>query len=116
MRIRKREIARAGVYGAADSPKIVSEKDIKEILETFSNIRSAPVQFGHETNASAPRLGSVVSVYSDPDGNSLYAEIEEHDALADAVDAGFYPDISIGAKQRAGDGKMYLHHLAYLGQ
>ena len=28
---------------------------------------------------------------------------------------GFYPDVSIGAKARASDGKMYLHHLAYLG-
>jgi hypothetical protein len=116
MRIRKREIARAGVYGAADNPKIVSTKDIKEILETFSDIHSAPIQFGHETTAAAPRLGNVVSVYSDTKGNSLFADIEEHDALADAVDSGFYPDVSIGARQRPKDGKMYLHHLAYLGQ
>jgi len=116
MRTRKREIARAGIYGAADKPNIVTAKDIREIAETFSDVRRAPVQFGHGTNAAAPRLGNVVSVYSDNDGNSLYAEIEEHDALAAAVDSGFYPDVSIGAKQRAQDGKMYLHHLAYLGQ
>jgi hypothetical protein len=117
MRIRKREIARAGVYGSAGNPKIVSAKDIKEISEeTFSDVRSAPVQFGHETTAASPRLGSVVSVYIGRGGNSLYADIEEHDVLADAVDAGFYPDVSIGARQRAEDGKMYLHHLTYLGQ
>ena len=58
----------------------------------------------------------MLSVYCDPGGNSLCADIEEHDALAAAVDSGYYPDISIGAKQRAKDGKMYLHHLAYLGQ
>jgi hypothetical protein len=118
MRTRKREIARAGIYGTKDDPKIVTEKDIKEIEETFPAIRRAPVQFGHNTDyfASSPRLGSVVSVYSDPSGNTLYAEIEEHDVLADAVDSGCYPDVSIGAKQRASDGKMYLHHLAYLGQ
>ena len=114
MRVRKREIARSGIYGAADNPKYVTAKDIKEIAETFSDIGRAPIQFGHETAASSPRMGNVVAVYSD--GNSLYADIEEHDALADAVDSGFYPDVSIGAKQRAKDGKMYLHHLAYLGQ
>jgi len=116
MRTRKREIARAGIYGAADNPKIVSKDHIKEIEETFSDIGRAPVQFGHETAATAPRLGNVVSVYSDHDGNSLYADIEEHDTLAAAVDSGYYPDVSIGARQRAKDGKMYLHHLAYLGQ
>jgi hypothetical protein len=116
MRIRKREIARAGIYGPTEKPQLVSQKDIQEIAETFSDIGGAPVQFGHETSASAPRLGNVISVYSDNDGNSLYADIEEHDTLADAVDSGFYPDVSIGARQRAKDGKMYLHHLAYLGQ
>jgi hypothetical protein len=116
MRTRKREIARAGIYGTADNPKIVSMKDIAEIAETFSDVRRAPIQFGHDTNAAAPRLGNVVSVFSDPDGKTLFADIEEDDALADAVDSGYYPDVSIGAKQRAKDGKMYLHHLAYLGQ
>lgn len=114
MRTRKREIARAGIYGATDNPIIVSTKDIKEIAETFAEIGRAPIQFGHNTNAAAPRLGNVVSVLSD--GNSLYADIEENDALAAAVDSGYYPDVSIGARQRASDGKMYLHHLAYLGQ
>ena len=116
MRIRKREIARAGIYGTTENPKIVSAKDIKEIAETFSDIGRAPIQFGHNSDASSPRFGNVISVYSDREGSSLYADIEEHDALADAVDSGFYPDVSIGARQRAKDGKMYLHHLAYLGQ
>ena len=116
MRIRKREIAKAGVYGTADNPQVVSTKDIKEIAETFSDVRRAPIQFGHDASAADPRLGNVVSVYSDHDGNTLYADIEEHDALAAAVDSGYYPDVSIGAKQRAKDGKMYLRHLAYLGQ
>jgi hypothetical protein len=47
---------------------------------------------------------------------TLTGEIEDEDALAEAVDAGYYPDVSIGAKQRASDGRMYLHHLAYLGE
>jgi len=116
MRTRKREIARAGVYGSAGDPKIVSMKDIAEIAETFPEVSRAPVQFGHDADAAAPRLGNVVSVHSDADGKALYADIEEEDALAEAVDSGHYPDVSIGAKQRAKDGKMYLHHLAYLGQ
>lgn len=116
MRVRKREIARAGIYGTAENQQIVTTKDIKEIAETFSDIVRAPIQFGHSSDASAPRLGNVIKVYSDNDSNSLYADIEEHDTLAEAVDSGFYPDVSIGARQRAKDGKMYLHHLAYLGQ
>jgi hypothetical protein len=116
MRTRRREIARAGIYGTTDDPKIVSAKDIREIAETFPDIKTAPVQFGHMADAAAPRLGNVVLVYCDSDGNTLYADIEEDDALADAVDSGYYPDVSIGAKQRASDGKMYLRHLAYLGQ
>jgi hypothetical protein len=58
----------------------------------------------------------VVSVVYDAEAQSLSTEIEEGEALADAVDAGYYPDVSIRAKQRAADSKMYLVHLAYLGQ
>jgi hypothetical protein len=116
MRTRKREIARAGVYGTEDNPKTVTAKDIKELAETFADIKTAPVQFGHTADAAAPRLGNVVSVYCDAGGKSLYADIEEDDVLAGAVDAGYYPDVSIGAKARAGDGKMSLRHPAYLGQ
>ena len=50
-----------------------------------------------------------------PKTKTLLGEVEEQDELSAAVDAGYYPDVSIGAKQRASDGKMYLHHLAYLG-
>ena len=109
-------IARAGIYGTPEDPKIISLKDIREIEETFSDIRRAPIQFGHKATATDPRLGNVICVYSDSNNKTLYAEVEEHDVLADAVDAGYYPDVSIGARQRAKDGKMYLHHLAYLGQ
>ena len=114
--MRKREIARAGTFGTKDNPRTVFPGDIKELAETFADVKTAPVQFGHNANAAAPRLGQVVNVYCDDAGKTLYADIEEHDVLADAVDAGYYPDVSIGAQQSAADGKMYLHHLAYLGQ
>jgi hypothetical protein len=116
MRTRKREIAKAGIFGSKDDPQIVTGRDLKEIEETFADVKKAPVVFGHWPRPEDPRLGNVVSVTYDEAAQSLSAEIEEEDALADAVDAGYYPDPSIRSKQRATDGKMYLVHLAYLGQ
>jgi hypothetical protein len=116
MKLRRRELAKVGIFGSKDDPKIVTEKDLKEIVETFPEIKSAPVQFGHWSSPEAPRLGKVVSVNYDETSQTLSGEIEEDDVLAEAVDAGYYPDVSLGAKQRASDGKMYLQHLAYLGQ
>lgn len=116
MKKRKREIARAGIFGSVDNPQIVLAKDLQEIAETWPEIKTAPVKLGSHWAEGNPRLGNVVSVTFDVATSSLWAEIEEHDVLAKAVDEdGFYPDVSIGAKARASDGKMYLHHLAYLG-
>ena len=117
MKTRRREIAKTGIFGTVDNPQIVREKDLKEIAETFPEIKKAPVSLnGHWPEPSHPRLGNVVSAVYDEATQTLTGEIEEEDALAEAVDAGWYPDVSIGAKQRASDGKMYLHHLAYLGE
>jgi hypothetical protein len=116
MRTRKREIARAGIFGSKDDPQIVTSRDLKEIGETFADVIRAPVVFGHWPRPEDPRLGNVAAVSYDEAAQSLSAEIEEDDALAGAVDAGYYPDVSIRAKQRVTDGKMYLVHLAYLGQ
>ena len=117
MKIRKREIAKVGIFGSKDNPQIVNEKDLKEIAETFAEIQKAPISLnGHWPDPASPRLGNVVSVSYDETAQTLTGEVEEEDALAEAVDAGYYPDVSIGARQRASDGKMYLHHLAYLGE
>jgi len=117
MKIRKREIAKVGIFGSKNDPQIVTEKDLKEIAETFPEIKKSPISLsGHWPDASSPRLGNVVSVSYDDASQTLTGEIEEEDSLAEAVDAGYYPDVSIGARQRAVDGKMYLHHLAYLGE
>jgi hypothetical protein len=116
MRTRTREIAKAGIFGSKDDPQIVTERDLKEIEETFADVKKAPVVFGHYPRPEDPRPGNVVSIAYDAATQSLSADIEEDDALADAVDSGYYPDVSIRAKQRATDGKMYLVHLAYLGQ
>ena len=117
MKTRTREIAKVGIFGSKDNPQIVNEKDLKEIAETFPEIKKAPVSLtGHWPEASSPRLGNVISVAYDETTQTLTGEIEEEDALAQTVDAGYYPDVSIGARNRASDGKMYLHHLAYLGE
>ncbi len=115
MKVRTREIAHAGIFGSRDEPEFVSAKELEEIAETFADVRAAPVRLGSHWSEGRPRLGNVVAVRYDRERQSLEADIEEHDTLAAAVDGGLYPDVSIGAKQRASDGKMYLHHLAYLG-
>lgn len=115
MKIRKRELAKAGIFGSIDNPVVVKESELEEIAETFPEIKKAPVKLGGHWTDNRPRLANVISVTYDKKTKTLSGEIEEQDELSAAVDAGYYPDVSIGAKQRASDGKMYLHHLAYLG-
>lgn len=116
MKTRVRELAKPGIFGSEDNPQVVAEKDLQEIAETFSDVKKAPVTFGHWPDPARPRLGNVIAVTWDPTAKVLSGTIEEQDELAKAVDDGYYPDVSIGAKRRAVDGKMYLHHLAYLGE
>lgn len=115
MKTRTRELARAGIFGSVENPIVVKEADLKEIVETFPDIKKAPIKLGGHWSEDRPRLANVIAVSYDEKTKTLSGTIEEQDALSDAVDQGFYPDVSIGAKQRASDGKMYLHHLAYLG-
>lgn len=115
MKTRTRELAKAGIFGSVENPIVVKEADLKEIVETFPDIKKAPIKLGGHWSEDRPRLANVIAVSYDEKTKTLSGTIEEQDALSDAVDQGFYPDVSIGAKQRASDGKMYLHHLAYLG-
>ena len=115
MKIRKRELAKAGIFGSIDNPVVVKESELEEIAETFPEIKKAPVKLGGHWTENRPRLANVISVTYDKKTKTLLGEVEEQDELSAVVDAGYYPDVSIGAKQRASDGKMYLHHLAYLG-
>lgn len=115
--MRTRELAKPGIYGTVDNPVVVSERDLREIAETFPDIKKAPISLnGHWPDPAKPRMGNVVAVSWDESAKVLSGTIEEQDALADAVDQGYFPDCSIGAKRRAQDGRMYLHHLAYLGE
>lgn len=115
MKTRKRELAKVGVFGSIDNPTIVTETDLREIAETFPDIKKAPIKLGGHWSGDRPRLANVVAVEYDDKTQTLRGTVEENDALSKAVEDGFYPDVSIGAKARASDGKMYLHHLAYLG-
>ncbi len=114
MKTRLRAIARAGTFGSNENKQTVSTQDLQEIYESFADMDSSPITLGHDFTAKDPRLGNVVSLELKDD--ELFAITEEHEALASAVDQGFYPDVSIGAKRSAETGKMYLHHLAYLGE
>lgn len=117
MRQRTRELAKVGIFGSVDNPQVVTERDLQEIAETFAEVGKAPVSLnGHWLDPSRPRLGNVVAVKYDGATKTLIGTIEEQEELAEAVDKGYFPDVSIGAKRRAVDGKMYLHHVAYLGE
>ena len=116
MKTRIREIAKVGVFGSIENPTAVREFDLMEIAETFKENKTTPIKVGTHRSENRPRIGQVVAVEYDVKNKRLMETIEEQDVLAKAVDEdGYYPDVSIGAKQRASDGKMYLHHLAYLG-
>jgi len=116
MKTRIRELAKPGIYGSEDNPQVVTAADLKQIAETFVDVKRAPIQFGHWGSAADPRLGNLIAVTWDEEAQTLWGTFEEQDALAQAVDDGFYPDCSIYSKRRASDGKMYIVHVAYLGQ
>jgi hypothetical protein len=115
MKTRTRELAKVGIFGSKDNPQIVTEKDLQEIAETFPDVQRAPIKLGNHWSDDKPRLAQVTSVSYNPETKTLSGTIEENDVLSKAVDDGYYPDVSIGAKQRATDGKLYLNHVAYLG-
>lgn len=114
MKTRTRKIARAGIFGSTENPQVVTEKDLQEIYNSFSQMNGSPVTLGHDFSSNAPRLGDVIALEL-KDGE-LYATVKEQDALTEAVEQGFFPDVSIGAKRSAETGRLYLHHLAYLGE
>ena len=76
MKKRKREIARAGIFGSVDNPQIVLAKDLQEIAETWPEVKTAPVKLGSHWAEGNPRRGNVISVSFDVATSSLWAEIE----------------------------------------
>ena len=114
MKTRIREIARTGTFGSTEHPQTVTDKDLQEIYESFSDMNSSPIILGHNFSGENPRFGDVVGLELKDGG--LYGITQEQDALAEAVEQGYFPDRSIGAKRSAETGKLYLHHVAYLGE
>jgi hypothetical protein len=61
-----------------DNPQIVNEKDLKEIAETFAEIKKAPVSLsGHYPDPTSSRLGNEISGSYDEKTHILTGEIEE---------------------------------------
>lgn len=116
MKTKRLVLARPGIYGTPDSPKPVTEQDLKEIAETFKEQKNAPLSFGHELADKNPKFGQVISVTYDAAAKELMGDVEMHDLLAEAYEEKFFDEWSIGAQRRAKDGKLYLHHLAILGE
>lgn len=86
MKTREREIARAGIFGSTDNPVVVKESDLEEIAQTFPEQKTAPIKLGSHYTEDRPRLAQVTAVRYDKSKKTLYATIQEQDALAKAVD------------------------------
>lgn len=106
----KLELARVGL---ADNGQQLTQQDIRELVETFSEIRQAPVVLGHRQADHMPAFGHVTSL--EASGDTLYGEVELTDPLQEAYSEGYYRSWSLGARRRPQDKKLYLHHLAFLG-
>lgn len=109
------ELARPGI---ADNGTPVPKDKLDEIVETWSDVGDAPIVLGHPPKSDrVPRFGSVLTVEKvNVRGGEVYAsDVELHDDLADAYDAGHFTKWSIQAKPRPTDGKMQLYSLGFLG-
>lgn len=104
----KLELAKAGNHNGIT----ITQEDIKDMAATFAG--NVPVTIGHELDDSMPAFGWVTSVETADGGNTLTGEIELGPELEQAFADGKYRNWSIGAG-RNDEGRMYLHHVAFLG-
>lgn len=117
---REKEIvlARPGVYGGMDNPKPVTAEDLREIAESYKQGEAVPVtvtEDAHPTGGNFPKFGEVTNIYFKEQTEELVGTLTLNPELQRAMDGGYYDNWSIGAKTGA-DGKLYLHHLAFLGE
>ena len=122
-KIRTWQLCRTGTFGADGAQ--ITEKDLQEIMDTFSPPR--PVTVGHDgaMGDRFPKFGDVLyidGIYPDPVhpgekvlvGNVvLHPELEK--VFSDEADGGLYNGWSVTIPRRASDGKRYLHSLAICG-
>jgi hypothetical protein len=111
MKTIKRELAHVGMFGP--DGVTITRKHLEDCAQTFDG--KCPATLGHRLADWMPKFGNVKAVELQNDGDSLVGDVEVNDLLADAVDAKFYEDVSVGIQKRKSDGKYYLHHLAFLG-
>lgn len=104
----KLELAKAGNHNGIT----ISVEDIADMAATFAG--DVPVTIGHELDDTMPAYGWVKSVSVSEDGSTLTGEIDPGTELESAISEGRYKNWSIGAGRNA-DGRMYLHHVAFLG-
>jgi hypothetical protein len=104
----KLELAKAGSHNGVT----LAPKDIREMAETFAG--DIPVTIGHEIDDTMPAYGWVKSLEVTEDSQTLIGELEIGKELSEALAEGRYKNWSIGAGKDE-DGRMYLHHVAFLG-
>ena len=111
--MRTLELAYAGRWG--QNGDLITEKDLKEVVETFTPRR--PVGIGHDImkKDDAPKYGNVWSVKLANGGKTLTGDVEFSEELDTLYTSGLYDGWSVSIPKRAIDGKTYLHHLAFLG-
>lgn len=123
-KIRTWQLCRTGTFGQ-DGAKI-TEKDLKDIVETFSPTR--PISIGHDSakGDNFPKFGDVLAIdgiYDDAKHKGekvlvgmvmLHPELEKQFSDKDDGD-GCYKGWSVTIPKRASDGKRYLHSLAICG-
>ena len=111
--MRTLELAYAGRWG--QNGDLITEKDLKEVVETFTPRR--PVGIGHDImkKDDAPKYGNVWSVKLANSGKTLTGDVEFSETLDKLYTSGLYDGWSVSIPKRAIDGKTYLHHLAFLG-
>lgn len=122
-KIRTWQLCRTGTFGQDGA--IITEKDLREIEETFTPTR--PISIGHDAarSDSFPKFGDVLAVdgiYDDPAHKGekvLVGKVTLHPALESQFDDGsgdgVYKGWSVTIPRRASDGKRYLHSLAICG-
>ena len=122
-KIRTWQLCRTGTFGQDGAT--ITEKDLREIEETFTPTR--PISIGHDAarSDSFPKFGDVLAIDGIYDDAShagekvLVGKVMLHPALESQFDNGagdgVYKGWSVTIPRRASDGKRYLHSLAICG-
>ena len=111
----KLELAKVGVWGSKENATPLTPDDLREVAETFPEVKQAPITLGHTLADFMPAFGWIKEVSFDEETGVLTGKAELSDLLSEAYEKGLYKRWSIGIRRRASDGKRYLHHVAFLG-